>query len=61
MTKIFQHDIHHWSLEEFIRLIVIKTEIPIHDEQLIKHILHEIKKIELLKIFISHLTKSILV
>ncbi|WP_341678578.1 hypothetical protein [Comamonas thiooxydans] len=44
MTKIFQHDIHHWSLEEFIRLIVIKTEIPIHDEQLRKHILHEIKK-----------------
>lgn len=44
MTKIFQHDIHHWSLEEFIRLIVIKTEIPIHDEQLIKHIFHEIKK-----------------
>lgn len=44
MTKIFQHDIHHWSLEEFIRLIVIKTEIPIHDDQLIKHILHEIKK-----------------
>lgn len=44
MTKIFQHDIHHWSLEEFIRLIVIKTEIPIHDEQLRNHILHEIKK-----------------
>lgn len=44
MTKIFQHDIHHWSLEEFIRFIVIKTEIPINDEQLRKHILHEIEK-----------------
>ncbi|MCO8251824.1 hypothetical protein [Comamonas thiooxydans] len=44
MTKIFQHDIYHWSLEEFIRLIVIETEIPINNEQLRKHILHEIKK-----------------
>ena len=44
MTKIFQHDIHHWSLEEFIRLIVIETEIPNSDEQLRKHIRHEIKK-----------------
>ncbi|WP_294254859.1 hypothetical protein [uncultured Comamonas sp.] len=44
MTKIFHHDIHHWSLEEFIRLIVIETEIPINDEQLRKHILHEIEK-----------------
>ncbi|QTW19958.1 hypothetical protein [Comamonas kerstersii] len=44
MTKIFQHDIYHWSLEEFIRFIVIETEIPINNEQLRKHILHEIKK-----------------
>lgn len=61
MTKIFQHDIYHWSLEEFIRFIVIETEIPINNEQLRKHILHEIKKIELLKISIINLTKLILV
>lgn len=44
MTKIFQHDIYHWSLEEFIQLIAIETEIPINNKQLRKHILHEIEK-----------------
>lgn len=43
MTKIFQYDIHRWSLEEFIRLIVKKPEIPINEETLRKHILQEIK------------------